>query len=55
MRGIATGTSFAGTEWSRRGSPDMTVLSIDGIGAYDHVYRSSMMSPIRAEVRMGRP
>ena len=26
--------------------PDMTVLSIDGIGAYDHVYRSSMMSKL---------
>ena len=26
--------------------PDMTVLSIDGISAYDHVYRSSMMSKL---------
>ena len=26
--------------------PDMTVLSIDGIGAFDHVFRSSMMSKL---------
>ena len=26
--------------------PDLTVLSIDGIGAYDHVYRSSIMAKL---------
>ena len=26
--------------------PDMTDSSIDGIGAYDHVHRSSMMSKL---------
>ena len=26
--------------------PRMTVLSIDGIGAYDHVYRSSMLDKL---------
>ena len=26
--------------------PEMTVLSIDGIGAYDHVYRSSILSKL---------
>ena len=27
-------------------NPRATVLSIDGIGAYDHVYRSAMMSKL---------
>ena len=28
------------------GNPELTVLSIDGVGAYDHVFRSAMLSKI---------
>ena len=34
--------------------PEMTVLSIDGVGAYDHVYRSAMLSKL-LEVPALRP
>ena len=34
--------------------PELTVLSIDGVGAYDHVYRSAMLSKL-LEVPALRP
>ena len=33
-------------------NPDRTVMSIDGIGAYDHVFRSSMLARLHDEPRL---